>query len=322
MPLNFALSKRFGLRSLTGNNPGHDIGVGFEDLGADLDNINQAHQDFLQAGAVGSTDWSFTANINSGTGVIGSEAATGGTAWLPDPVLSGALMRTVTSSAVLHLTPGGFLPGTGKYAACLIELSPKAEQGWDAAATVTATMGTEKASQAEAEAAVPAASSGRIGVRAVIVHNNGGKYEVAAQRDRRPWARGAYYVATASGPGNSFGTSGSYADTGLLDVRLECSGAPLEVSVNHQVGSSYTGAEKTLSELYMDGASQFGGSLAYTVGSGNYYTLAYAGTITPAAGSHFFKLYGAVTGTATANSGPVAVIFREVLRANANNGTS
>lgn len=152
-----------------------------------LDNLNEGQQDFLQAGVVESTDWSFTATINSSTGALGSEAATGGKAWLPDPVISGALMRSVTSTATLSgLTPST-LPTTGKYMTIGIELTAST---WGEKATVSVKSGTEKSTEAEAEAASPAVTSGKIRVRDVIVKNTSGVYSIVKQIDRRLWATG------------------------------------------------------------------------------------------------------------------------------------
>lgn len=152
-----------------------------------LDNINEGHQDFLQAGVVEASDWNFTAAINSFTGVLASEASTGGKAWLPDPVISGALMRSVTTSAALSgLTPST-LPTTGKYMTIGFEL---AASTWGEKATVSVKSGIEKGTEAEAEAASPAISSGKIRVRDVIVKNTSGVYSIVKQIDRRLWATG------------------------------------------------------------------------------------------------------------------------------------
>jgi hypothetical protein len=187
----YEISKRFGLRRLLGTSNVHDVGTGFQALGADIDNINHGHQDFLQAGVVGEADWTFTANIVSGTGELGSTGTTGGKVWVPDPVLSGALMRTVTPLAKLEKIKPGSLPSNGKYMSVAFELAPAAENGWDNAVTVTAHSGTEKSTEAEAIAAPPATTAGKVQVRRVIIKNTAGVYSiVAAQEDIRSRAVG------------------------------------------------------------------------------------------------------------------------------------
>ena len=168
-----------------------------ESLATTLDNLNEGHQDFLQAGVVSASDWSFTATINSSTGKLGSEAATGGVAWLPGPVVSGALMRSVTTSAKLENLEAT-LPASGKYVTVGFELTPST---WGAAATVSIHTGTEKATQAEAEAASPSTSTGKIKVRNLVILNNAGKYEAKAQFDARQWATGGEAAKETSAEG-------------------------------------------------------------------------------------------------------------------------
>lgn len=187
----YELSQRFRLRRLLGTSKVHDIGTGFQALGEDLDNINQGHQDFMQAGVAGSTSWSFTAAINSGTGALASTGEVAESiAWLPDPVLSGALMRTVTAKAAIasKALATGALPASGKYAVIAFELAPTT---WGKEATVTTKAGAEYASAAEAEEHPPATTAGHTQVRLVVVKNTAGVYSIeGAQKDVRPWATG------------------------------------------------------------------------------------------------------------------------------------
>lgn len=147
-----------------------------------LDTLNDGQQDYLQAGTVGSEDWDFTATISSSTGELGSSATTGGVAWLPDPVVEGALMRSVTSAAKLEKLKPGTLPATGKYMTIGVELTPSS---WGAAATVSVKSGVEKSTQAEAESASPAVTSGTIRVRDVVVKNTSAVYSIVTQTDKR-----------------------------------------------------------------------------------------------------------------------------------------
>lgn len=188
--LNFSLTKRFGLRSLRGNNPIHEIGTGFTDLAEDIDKlIGLGASDMLQAGVTGESSWLFTASIN-GAGEVGSTGEVAeSVAYLPDPVVTGQLLRTVTpKGSYAKLKP--VLPASGKYVSCAIELAPQPEQGGNGPAVVSIHTGVEKATQAEAEAAPPATSTGKIQVRRLVIENNAGTYEIKSQEDIRPGASG------------------------------------------------------------------------------------------------------------------------------------
>ena len=154
-----------------------------------VDNINSGHQDFLQAGVISSTDWSFTANIEAANGNLGSEGEVPASlAWLPDPVVSGALMRSSTAKAAIakKALSSGSLPAVGKFACVAFELTPST---WGAAATVTTKAGVEAATQAGAEEKAPATTAGKIQVRQVVVEAKAGPTYaiVGAQKDVRPF---------------------------------------------------------------------------------------------------------------------------------------
>lgn len=143
----------------------------------------QGFADILQAGVVASTDWSLTATINAGTGELGSEANTGGIAWLPDPAVSGALLRCVQSPIKLKELKPPSLPASGKYMAVCFELIPST---WgEGVNSVALHSGASKASQAEAEAAPPATTAGRLQVLQVVIKNTGGVYSIVGQTDIR-----------------------------------------------------------------------------------------------------------------------------------------
>ncbi len=147
-----------------------------------IDNTDLGYEDFLQAGVVRSTDWSFTANIVGGTGTLGSTASVGGIAWLSDPVLSGGLMRTVTIPATLSGLVPPSKPATGKFMTIGFELTPAT---WNGSAEVSLVSGIEKSTEAEAKAAPPPVTSGKIRIRDVVVHNTSGTYSIVVQYDRR-----------------------------------------------------------------------------------------------------------------------------------------
>jgi hypothetical protein len=198
MPLNNLRTRRYGLRALTGKNPGHEIGTGFGNLAEDMDEINQGQQDLLQAGVVGES-WTFTATVNASTGQIGATAELpASVAWLPDTVVSEALTRTLRAKGAFPVT--GFVTvAPGQYASCAVELEMK-EPGWGVEPALTTNRGGEYATQAEAEAHPPSVASHAIQLRRLLVHNKAGSYEILAQEDVRPWAATGAWIALELGP--------------------------------------------------------------------------------------------------------------------------
>jgi hypothetical protein len=316
----YELSKRFGLHRLLGTSNVHDIGTGFQSLGADIDNINHGHQDFLQAGVVSESDWSFataTLTINGG-GEIGTTFGTGGVAWLPDPVIPGALMRSVTVPVKLSgLKPT--LPLSGKFVTVDLELTPST---WGAAATVSVKTGTEKTSQAEAEAAPPATTTGKIKICDVVVHNTAGVYSIVAQRDRRPWASGL--LASRSLASSFEATTATTVSE--LTIRAECTGVPVQAIIS---GSGLliatSGTSQFAAELLKDGVGVPGASIFQVAAAGVYDApIIVAPLMGVTAGSHLFTVR-------ISNGGAAEKIFllegaqlmlRECIQGNANNGTS
>lgn len=173
------------------NHPASATGVmeNFNKLKAELETLAPASAttDLLQAGVISGADWNFTANIAGGTGKLGSTASTGGLAWVP--AAAGGIIRTNTSSAALSALTPSALPASGEYMAMLMEAGEKASSS---EATVTVTSGEQKGSQelAEINAYGLLPNVNRTPLRMVIVHNNAGTYEIAAQWDERRYATG------------------------------------------------------------------------------------------------------------------------------------
>lgn len=304
-------------------------GTDIKELAEKVDVENSGEVDFLQPGVVVSTDFEFTATMESeAEGKIQSVANTGGTAWINDATIG--LMRTVTpvGSGVIRALKPGTLPASGKYMNIGIELTPTT---WGGAVTVSTVSGTAKATQAEAEAAPPGISANKVRVRDVVLFNNGGsKYELKAQRDRRAWARGAF-VRLVRTSGSLFSGSGLWTtmDATNLQARIECSGVPVRVTalVEHEhnaggvhiskqglkVDGSFIDSTETLMEV---GPAETGTDPLHMGASWSY-------TITSlAAGSHLFTpVYQYGTLMATAQT-PLVITIEELLRASANNGTS
>lgn len=155
-----------------------------------VDETNLGHADLMQPGVIQSSDYSASAEINGSTGEIKSSSNTGGTAWLPDPVLgTTVLMRSSRpSSSKLEATPPS-LPAAGKYMVVGIELTATS---WNEAPTVSIVSGTEKATEKEALEHVPAVSSGKLRIRDVLIKNTSGTYSIVSQWDRRPTAEAAF----------------------------------------------------------------------------------------------------------------------------------
>jgi hypothetical protein len=151
----------------------------------------------------------------------------------------------------------------------------------------------------------------------------------AVVRDRRKWARGAFLriVRTA---GNYTTTSGSLVeiDATNLKPRIECSGAPLRVSLLGYAFSS--GGNLIGCGLFLDGAgvdSTTNITNVNTTAANEALPIGYAYVTTPAAGSHLLSpTYTDTTGlnTVTLNAtaaSPLVFVVEELVRQNAVNNT-
>ncbi len=153
-----------------------------------VDETNFGVSDLLQAGVLSSSDYSFTAEVSGSTGELKSAGSVSGTAWLPDPVLSNTLMRSVRASSKIEVKPAT-LPASSKYMAISIELTATS---WNEAPTVSTVSSAEYATEKEAIEHVPAVTSGKLRIRDVIVKNTSGTYSIASQWDRRPTAEATH----------------------------------------------------------------------------------------------------------------------------------
>lgn len=145
-------------------------------------------------------------------------------------------------------------------------------------------------------------------------------------RDRRPWARGAKYsVARTSGDYTTTSTSNTVLDSTNLNFRIECSGAPMRLSLLGRASNS--GTNYVYAEHRMDGAQISGlNTWIAQAGSGIPAAVDYIAEFTPTAGSHRFAPYwsvGAGTGTLNATSGvPLVFAIEELVRQNAYNNST
>jgi hypothetical protein len=317
------------LRLLKGESNGRDIATGIHALGEDLDSRAGWDADTKRAGVLNATDWSFTPTINSGTGALGSTAATGGAAWLPDQFGSGVLVRSQTIPAKLENLTGG-LPASGKYMAISYALEATA---WNAAASVRVIRGLEKNTQAEAEAAFPGAEH-IVKVCDIVVKNTAGVYSIVFTRDRRPWANGAFsYIKRTAGtvaiPSAEFETAEAL-DPSRLSTRVECSGLPIRLALDATIVTNSSGGAALLG--FWDNGVAVDGT-----GASGHAQFLWAGEIwlpfvieykfTPTIGSHLFQpmgrhFSGPVANLVSSNAEPLLFTVEEITRPHANNGNS
>jgi microcystin-dependent protein len=146
-----------------------------------LDEENRGEIDYLQAGVTLSTDWNFTAALESTSECkLESLAAIG-------------LVRSVTTAAKIKALKPASLPGNGKYMTVGFELTPSTSDG-PAMASVVA--GVEEGTLKAAEEHVPATTAGKLRIRNIVVLNTAGVYSIAAQTDVRPWCTGGTTART------------------------------------------------------------------------------------------------------------------------------
>lgn len=138
-------------------------------------------------------------------------------------------------------------------------------------------------------------------------------------RDRRPWARGAYWRTELTTGGNytTSITSMAAIDSTNLNPRIECSGVPVEITLSARVQQSTSGVAAF--ELRTDGTA-IGDELAVGTQEAGATLLR---TPVPSAGSHKFAWYWrASANSATilrAAGNPVQVTVHEVVAQNASN---
>jgi hypothetical protein len=163
-----------------------------EALANDLDAENRGEIDYLQAGVTLSTDWSFTAAMESISECkLESVTMTGGICWLPLAAIG--LVRSVTTAFKIQNLKPPSLPSTGKYMTVGFELTPSTSGD---AATVSIVSGVEETTQKVAEEHVPATTAGKVRIRNIVVLNTAGVYSIVAQADVRPWCTGGTFAET------------------------------------------------------------------------------------------------------------------------------
>lgn len=143
-------------------------------------------------------------------------------------------------------------------------------------------------------------------------------------RDRRTWARGAYYTAViTAGSYTVSGGSPTIIDATRLSKRVECSGVPIRIRLNMTV--EFFGTDELALRLYQDGVEVNARGISVTAAAKVQPCIEF--TFTPAAGSHVFAWYADETGTnpvlIAETFGPMVFEVEELVRQNtANNSTT
>lgn len=156
----------------------------------------------------------------------------------------------------------------------------------------------------------------------VLVAANASSVPNSNIRDRRKWARGVSYAITRSTADyTTTSTTYSAIDSTNLSARVECSGAPVRLTM---IGRAFTSA--TTAEVFfrwiIDGSNDV--TMPTTGDNPNSGPLGAGAVYLPAAGSHLFqpawRLAAAGTGTLKASSGDsFQILIEEILRQNVPN---
>lgn len=283
-----------------------------------------AGADVYQRGVVASTDWAVTASagsISAGTGAL-SYPGVGGSAWMPDA--GGGLVRTFTAPANIGPLTLPSKPGPGGFMRVGVELTAAGSE-----AIPSVVCGAEQVSEALAIANPPAVSAGKIRVHDVVVKNVAGTYSAVAGRDRRPWARGGFAYQQRTAGGNIPLSGTKQIDTSRLQLRMECSGVPLELYLHCWVKST-SGSPIIQFGFNQDGAViEEQGNATYSavepVETGGEVAADHRFIFKPTAGSHLFSPGVSATGEPAELVGsvlrPMIFSVRE-LPPSANNGTA
>lgn len=263
--------------------------------------------DGLQQGVLLAGDCALTINTTAQVTIAA------GTAYV---TASGALTRAAPGSTVLGSIPAA---SASNFRLDQVVVS--------SAGTVSRLAGTQGTTVTLANrtgvAAIPAGS--------MLLHDilvTSGGVLAANVRDRRSWARGAFYrFVRAAANYTTASTTLVEIDTTNARARIECTGVPVRIAL---WGSGASSAAATLQYgLFMDGAGidsttdlgRFTSTAANQTGPAAYVYVA-----APAAGSHLFSpTFATSAGTLTVlgtAANPLTFVIEELVRQNANNGTS
>lgn len=270
----------------------------------------------LQNGVIASGDAAISAtSVNSGTGVITLTLAAANPIWIANT--SGVLVPlNYAGVSGGTLTPGA-LPATTKFRGYGIEI--------DTAGALTIVSGTDQATLALALTnANSLGASGRIRVADIVLLNTAGVYSIPAggnPRDRRPWARGAF-GSQSDGTNRSTASTTNVAISASLVARVECTGVPLRLNLNCAYGTNSTGATNSAIAMLVD-LGVIESRYLSSIPTANYVADCDIDVIySPSAGSRLFQPYFLVSAGTVTLQANIYFAFEELVRQNANNGTS
>lgn len=140
-------------------------------------------------------------------------------------------------------------------------------------------------------------------------------------RDRRKWARGAFFEAVSTA-GNQTTASASFVLVASSDVRMECTGNPITMLLRIQWEGSAVGRAQVAP--YVDGVQNQPMNTVYTPAAGRGQPGHFSAVLLPAAGSHILDwraaIVDAMTLTIYRTAGAVmSVGVREDIRQNSSN---
>lgn len=190
----------------------------------------------------------------------------------------------------------------------------------------TPTSGATLANRTGAVAALPANT---LRIADVLVGAGVTSITTASIRDRRPWARGAN--STIYNTSSNLAIPASYTSAGV-QMRLECSGAPLLFTFQGVGSTGAVAGAYVMSGPWVDGVNPIVGN-GYLAIAGTsaavaaFINLNWAYVYVPTPGSHLFDVWvlsgGGATGTlnrgATAGASTTFTV-QELVSSNANNG--
>lgn len=306
-----------GLRALLGGNLVSDIDTGFLSLAQDsAAALGHAMQEGVKdAGSFETTQASGGASLtldiasNVGTGaMVQNDSATGlPLVYLP-PTGSKSTVTVTAAHATLprvdsvYVTTAGvvtYIAGTATSGATL----DNARDGSHGGATIP---------------------SNALHLADLLVAATATSIANSAIRDRRRWARGAFNVISRTSGYTTASNTDAAIDATNINPRIECSGAPLRLTLQGEVEhSDVTGVVRF--GFAVDGSNTVYGQWEAPA-AGEALPFCVQATITPSAGSHRLAPYwSSLMGIATAsiNTRPLIFTVEEVLRQNvANNATT
>lgn len=285
--------------------------------------LNAVETALLQPGFVGANDGVVAFTPPSGATATRSIAISGSAvkAWVMS--VAGVLTAVTIPASAGPFTFPAFAAGT--YLLFGVEM--------DTAGAITLVQASAtQSSVANAFSNSPATTAGKVRMMDVVMTTPDGTaaaMTIAGTLDRRPWARGAYYNAnfpnhagTTVMPNSAWGQP--YID---WQMRMECSGAPVEVSVMGLAINCGTTLTNMYGGVTVDGVTPTPTAavlLERTAQSSVWKAYNFTAVCTPTAGSRLLAIavfYAASGAVVDVSYGPIVTV-KELLRQNKRNAAS